>query len=51
LKIGNGAPGGVNGGSSGGDIAVVIGEDGDIVEYDDILLFFDRAVSPLNAGI
>jgi hypothetical protein len=52
-KAGNGTPGGVNGGSSGGaneDVADG-GEAGDIVEYDDFLLFFDRAVSPLNAGI
>jgi hypothetical protein len=42
----------VNGGSSGKtEETTEGGEGGDMVEYDDFLLFFDRAVSPLNAGI
>jgi hypothetical protein len=56
LKVGKGTPGGVKGESSGGeagmaDITADVGEVADMVEYDDFLLFCDRAVSPLNAGI
>lgn len=32
-------------------ITADVGEVADMVEYDDFLLFCDRAVSPLNAGI
>jgi len=52
LKAGDGTPGGVNGRSSAAnEDAPGGGEAGDMVEYDDFLLFFVRAVSPLNEGI
>jgi hypothetical protein len=45
-------PLGGNGGSSGGTgVTSDMGEAGDMVESDDFLLFFDLAMSLLNAGI